>query len=92
MAQQTYLHDLPELVLLHIASFLPYEDTIHLSMTCQRLKNELPSFSLIRGSDLHEYGPSYGDWLPSTYFDGPRLTSSVQKLIMSMTWQDQVGY
>ena len=91
-SQTTYLQDLPELVLLHVGSFLPYVDIIHLSMTCQRLKSVLPSFSLIKGSDLHEPGPSSGHWVPSTYFDGPRLKASVQKLIMSMTWKDQVSY
>ena len=84
---------LSEPVLLHIANFISREDIVHLSMTCQRLKNVLPTFSLIRGPDLNERGPpSGGSFIPSIYFDGPGLNSPVEKLIVSMSWSDQVSY
>ena len=92
MAQETYLDDLPELVLRRIANFLPCEDIIHLSMTCQHLKNVLPTFSLLRGPDLHEHGWYSPHWNPLVYFDTPPLKGPVQRLVMSTTWNDQVKY
>ena len=98
MEEQPCLDIIPEEILLYIASFLPFRDIIHLSMTCQRIKRILPTFKEIRGPDIEEHGPSPAldcpgsDWDPKCYFDTPRLISPVQKLIISMNWKDQVGH
>ena len=82
---------LPELVLLHIATHLPTNDACILSLTCNRMKNLLPNHSYtIYGPDVKEDGPSDGHWCPSRYFDSPKLQSTVEKIVMGMTWRDQV--
>ena len=88
--KQQGLGIIPEEILCHIASFLPFQDVIRLSNTCQQMKRILPCFKECKGPNVDERGPNDGDWTPEWYFDMPRLTSSVQKLIISMTWKDQV--
>ena len=87
---QQCLDSMPEEILRHIASFLSIRDVKNLSFTCVRLKRVLPSYKEIRGPDLRDSGPSEGHWTPECYFGSPRLTSPIQKLIMSMKWKDQV--
>ena len=90
MEEKQSLSNMPEVILHHIAKFLHYQDVNHLSMTCHHMKSILPSFMQIKGHNLDMTGPSVGDWIPECYFDTPRLTSTVQKITISMNWKDQV--
>ena len=90
MEHEQCLDCIPEEILRHIASFLSIRDVKNLSFTCVRLKRVLPSYKEIRGPDLRDSGPSEGHWTPELYFGSPRLTSPIQRLIMSMKWKDQV--
>ena len=90
MEEKQSLWGMPEVILRHIARFLHYQDVIHLSMTCHHMKSILPSFMQIKGHNLDLTGPEVGHWIPECYFDTPRLTSSVEKITISMNWKDQV--
>ena len=84
------LEFMPEEILRHVSRFLHYRDIRRLAMTCIRMKKILPEFKEVKGPDINEKGPSDGDWCPTWYFDTPRLTSSVHRLKISMSWKDQV--
>jgi len=93
------LQDLPELAILHVASFLSFQDVNSLVKTCCRLHSILPKYSRVvfKGKNFNKHGPRDGHWCPEHYFDGPLLTSRdvyrlrVASLKMSMKWLDQ-GY
>ena len=90
MEEKEGLNHLPEEILRHIASFLPYQDVVRLSMTCHRMKLILPTFLLGKGPLVNQLGPNDGHWTPEHYFDTPILTSRPQKVTISMKWRDQV--
>ena len=83
------LNEAPDLVLERIAEYLSPEDTTRLAQTCRHLHSTLPRYLVMRGENFLIRGPSGGHWAPEPYFDGPRLTSTVKKLTMSLTWKDQ---
>lgn len=87
------MESLPELALLHIARFLFPEDIVRLGRTCKRLHSVMPRVEVVNeewlGDDFHINGPPGGDFRPDLYFDAPELSSTVTKLSLSVTWQDQ---
>lgn len=84
---------LPDLALRHIARFLYPEDIVRLSRTSKRMYSIMPRVELAKGEwtgeDFEMDGPEDGHWWPELYFDTPELSSTVNKLSLSVTWQDQ---
>ncbi|XP_078349071.1 uncharacterized protein LOC144634014 [Oculina patagonica] len=81
------------LVLGHIVSFLDPEDIVRLGRTCRHMHALMPQVKLTtetwNGPDFHIFGPRGGHWKPELYFDGPKLSSMVKELQLSVAWQDQ---
>ena len=42
-----------------------------------------------KGEDFEIDGPRRGHWCPELYFDTAELSSTVTKLSLSVTWEDQ---
>ena len=84
---------LPDLALRHIARFLYPEDIVRLHRTSKRMHSIMPRVELAKeewtGDDFEMDGPRRGHWWPELYFDTPELASTVKKLSLSVTWQDQ---
>jgi len=87
--EPTSLVDLTGDDLRYIAEFLRYNEVNELSDTCTAIKAELPYFKVIKGPVIREMGPHYGHWIPTVYFDGPKIQAPVKKLYLSLTWRDQ---
>ena len=83
------ISDMPELVILHISSFLSPEDTIRLARASRFFHSILPRFVLIKGRNFEIRGPHGGHWAPERYFDSQKLTGPVRKLYTSVEWMDQ---
>ena len=69
-----YLDLFPEEILLRIIQFLPFKDTINLSMTCKRINKVRPKFKVgvkkLKGPDINISEVSDVDsWHPSHYYD-----------------------
>lgn len=83
---------LDDLALRRISAFLNPEDIVNLGRTCKRMHSVMPQVVLNdeewRGEDFEIYGPR-GRFCPELYFDGPALSSTVKKLSLSVSWNDQ---
>lgn len=87
------LEELDDLALIHITRFLDPEDIVRLGLTCRRIHSLMPRIIPTteewKGKDFFVSGPYI---CPNElYFDGPVLSGSVKKLVMSVLWKDQ-GY
>ena len=102
MEESSFLTLMPEEILLHMTNFLSFRDVINLSRTSKWMKSVLPRFKLhiqkINGPDFKEHGAYAPHWNPLHYFDSPKFESAehwkfhcVQKVTVTMTWNDQVG-
>ena len=85
-ASRASLELLPVELLRIIANYLTAEDIARLSQTCRRLNAAMPKFQVFRGVKcllIGDEDPGY-----RTSCDGPPLTSSVQRMKISITWKD----
>lgn len=84
---------LDSVVLRNIIKFLDPEDVVRLGRTSRHMHAMMPRVilktELWKGPDFHIFGPRGGHWAPELYFDGPKLSSMVIKLQVSVLWKDQ---
>lgn len=85
------LEGLDDLALMHITRFLDPEDIVRLGRTSRRMYSlmprVIPTTEEWKGKNFHVSGPYVCP--EELYFDGPVLSSSINKLAMSVEWRDQ---
>ena len=87
-----YLTDLPDLVLLEIATFLSNTDLTSFSSTCWKLHRLLPRTYFVHRKDKKSVKQFYYDSHFGTnqfYFDTPPLLGHLKSVEMFVEWKDQ---
>ena len=87
--------NIPEEILLYLSTFLPNEDGIYFSSTCQRLRKIFLNLRLEEHSqhihlpDLKAQCPYGRSWQPEQYTETPPFTSYIHNAAISCIWKEQ---